>query len=169
MMKFISFANSLNLVSTLASFWRRCFQEAIRLAFRHPVVGTSIVPLLEDGRIVLVCRRDTGRWALPGGMVAWGEDIASTVKRELAEETGLDLLKIRRLVGVYSSPERDSRLHSICVAFVADVRGQLKVQDEFEISEVRAFSPDSLPTFDQMSYDNAEQLQNYLAGLTVLQ
>ena len=153
---------------TKPSFLHRCLQEGIRLAFRHPVLGTSIVPLLEDGRIVLIRRRDTGLWALPGGMVAWGEDIASTVRRELAEETGLNLVKIRRLAGVYSSPERDSRLHSICVAVVADVRGQFKVQDELEVSEVKAFSPNFLPISEELSYDNAEQLENYRLGLTVL-
>ncbi|MGB5770694.1 MAG: NUDIX hydrolase [Crocosphaera sp.] len=154
---------------TSPSFVRRFFQEVIRLAFRHPVLGTSIVPLLEDGSIVLIRRRDTGLWALPGGMVAWGEDIATTVRRELKEETGLNLVKIRRLAGVYSSPERDSRLHSICIAVVADVRGQLKVQDKLEISEVKAFSPDCLPIPEELSYDNAEQLENYRLGLTVLQ
>ncbi|MDJ0731118.1 MAG: NUDIX hydrolase [Crocosphaera sp.] len=150
------------------SFLRRCFLEGIRLAFRHPVLGTSIVPLLEDGRIVLIRRRDTGLWALPGGMVDWGEDIATTVRRELKEETGLNLVKIQRLAGVYSSPERDSRLHSICVAVVADVLGQFQVQDQLEISEVKAFSPNFLPIAEELSYDNAEQLQNYRLGLTVL-
>ncbi len=154
--------------TTKPSFLRRLFLEGIRLAFRHPVLGTSIVPLLEDGRIVLIRRRDTGLWALPGGMVAWGEDIATTVRRELKEETGLNLVKIQRLSGVYSSPERDSRLHSICVAVVADVRGQFQVQDKLEISEVKAFSPNSLPISQELSYDNAEQLQNYRLGLTVL-
>ncbi len=158
----------LNSALTSQNFWRLCFQEVIRLAFRHPVLGTSIIPLLEDGRIVLIRRRDTGLWALPGGMVAWGEDIASTVRRELKEETGLNLGKIRSLAGVYSSPERDSRLHSICVAVVADVFGQSKVQDELEISEVKAFSPNSLPSIEELSYDNAEQLENYRLGLIVL-
>ncbi len=168
MLQSTSKVRSFPFLSTYPNFWRRCFQEGIRLAFRHPVLGTSIVPLLEDGRIVLVRQRDTRLWALPGGMVSWGEDIATTVRRELREETGLNLVKIRRLVGVYSDPERDSRLHSVCVSVVADVRGQLKVQDELEVSEVKAFSPNSLPAIEEMSSDNAEQLQNYRLGLTVL-
>jgi 8-oxo-dGTP pyrophosphatase MutT (NUDIX family) len=57
----------------------------------HPC--TSIIPILPDGRIVLIRRRDNGRWALPGGIVDWGEDIPTTVRRELAEETGLELVK----------------------------------------------------------------------------
>ena len=90
-------------------------QTVLGIIFRHPVTGTSIIPILPDGRIVLVRRRDNGKWALPGGMVNWRQDIPTTVERELAEETGLKLVKIRRLVGVYSAPDRDPRIHSICV------------------------------------------------------
>lgn len=116
----------------------------------------------------MIRRRDTGRWALPGGMVDWREDIPNTVRRELAEETGLDLVKIRGLVGVYSSPARDPRVHSICIVVAADVRGEFNIQDKLEISEVRAFSPDKLPKPDELSYDNGQQLKNYLEGAIAL-
>ncbi|AFY77772.1 ADP-ribose pyrophosphatase [Pleurocapsa sp. PCC 7327] len=140
----------------------------IRSFFRYPIPSTSIVPLLPDGTIVLIRRRDTGHWALPGGMVDWREDISNTVRRELAEETGLNLVKIRGLVGVYSSPDRDPRVHSICVVVAADVRGEFNIQDKLEISEVRAFSPDKLPKADELSYDNGQQLKNYLEGAIAL-
>lgn len=116
----------------------------------------------------MIRRRDTGRWALPGGMVDWREDIPNTVRRELAEETGLNLVKIRGLVGVYSSPDRDPRVHSICVVVAADVRGEFNIQDKLEISEVRAFSLDKLPKPDELSYDNGQQLKNYLEGAIAL-
>lgn len=79
-------------------------QTVLGIIFRHPVTGVSIVPMLPDGQIVLVRRRDNGKWALPGGMVDWGEDISTTALRELKEETGLDMVKLDRLVGVYSAP-----------------------------------------------------------------
>ena len=137
------------------------------LIFHHPVTGTSIIPILDDGRLVLIRRRDTGQWALPGGMVQWGENITSTVRRELAEETGLDLLNIRRLVGVYSSPERDPRVHSICVALAVNVRGSLNVQDQYEINEVQAFNIADIP-LDQLAFDNAQHLKSYIMGQTQL-
>ncbi|NEO28218.1 MAG: NUDIX hydrolase, partial [Kamptonema sp. SIO4C4] len=91
----------------------------IGVIFRHPVTGVTVIPILPDGRIVLVRRQDTGKWGLPGGLVDWGQDIPTTAKRELAEETGLELLEIERLVGVYSSCDRDPRLHSISILLVA--------------------------------------------------
>jgi ADP-ribose pyrophosphatase YjhB (NUDIX family) len=142
-------------------------QTVLGIIFRHPVTGTSIIPILPDGQIVLVRRRDNGKWALPGGMVNWGQDLATTVKRELAEETGLELSEIRRLVGIYSAPDRDPRVHSICVVIEADVQGTMQVQDTLEISEVQAFERSAIPMAD-LSHDHEQQLQDYFSGKTTL-
>lgn len=150
----------------MAHLWHFA-KGALGLIFHHPVTGTSIIPVLDDGRLVLIRRRDTGQWALPGGMVQWGENITTTVRRELAEETGLDLLNVRRLVGVYSSPERDPRVHSICVAIAVNVKGSLEIQDRYEINEVRAFQIEDIP-IDRLAFDNARHLKSYITGETQL-
>jgi ADP-ribose pyrophosphatase/8-oxo-dGTP diphosphatase len=147
-------------------YWQ-FIQTVLGIIFRHPVTGTSIVPILPDGRIVLIRRRDNGQWALPGGMVDWGEEISATIKRELLEETGLELVKIRRLVGVYSSPNRDPRIHSICVVVETEVQGQMGVQDTAEILDVQAFAPSAILQ-EKLSHDHARQLQDCLSGLTTL-
>ena len=146
---------------------KRYVQAALGLIIRHPIAGTSIIPILPDGRIVLIQRRDNGKWSLPGGMVDWGEDIPTSVQRELAEETGLDLIKINRLVGVYSDPERDPRFHSICVVVEADVDGKLQAQDTLEVMDVKAFLPTEIPQ-SSLSHDNDRQLKNYFEGLTTI-
>ena len=140
-------------------------KTVIGIIFRHPILGVTLVPILVDGRLVLIRRRDTGQWGLPGGIVDWGEDITTTARRELAEETGLELVKIRRLIGVYSSPDRDPRLHSIAVTLEVEVRGNLAVGDHLEIYEVSAFEPENLP-LGNLAHDHDRQLQDYLAGVT---
>ncbi|HLO49562.1 MAG TPA: NUDIX hydrolase [Kamptonema sp.] len=142
-------------------------QIVLGIIFRHPITGTSVIPLLPDGKIVLIRRRDNGLWALPGGMVDWGEDIPTAVRRELAEETGLELVKIGRLVGVYSAPDRDPRIHSICVVVEAQVQGEMQIQDTLEVSEVQAFLPTAIPK-GKLSHDHDRQLQDYFNGLTIL-
>lgn len=149
-----------------SNLWR-LVQTILGLIFRHPITGASIIPILPDGRIVLIKRRDDGCWALPGGMVDWGEDIPQTVKRELREETGLELVKITRLVGVYSAPDRDPRIHSICILVEAEVQGEMEIQDTLEALEIEAFPPDSLP-LGKMSHDHTRQLEDYFNGLTTL-
>jgi len=142
-------------------------QTVLGIIFRHPVTGTSIIPILPDGKIVLIRRNDSGKWGLPGGMVNWGQDLTTTVQRELAEETGLELLAIRRLVGIYSAPDRDPRIHSICVVIEADVQGTMNVQDTLEINEVKAFERSAIP-MGSLSHDHDRQLQDYFDGKTTL-
>lgn len=142
-------------------------QTVLGIIFRHPVTGTSIIPVLPNGQIVLIRRRDNGKWGLPGGMVNWGQDLPTTLCRELKEETGLDLIEIRRLVGVYSAPDRDPRIHSICVVVEAEVQGTMEVKDTVEISEVKAFDRSAIP-IGELSHDHDRQLQDYFDGKTVL-
>lgn len=145
----------------------RPVRTLLGLLLRRPIVGTSVIPLLSDGRIVLVRRRDSGLWGLPGGIVDWDEDVAAAAKRELNEETGLTLTAIRRLVGVYSGADRDPRFHSVCVALEADVEGTFKIFDQDEVLEVKAFYRQDLPS-EKLAHDHAQQLQDYFAGRTVL-
>jgi len=150
----------------MSSLWK-LIQSVFGLVFRHPITGTSIIPVLPDGRIVLIQRRDNGKWGLPGGMVEWGETIESTIHRELLEETGLKITQIQRLVGVYSAPDRDRRFHSICVAIAVDVSGETVIQDTIEIQGVKAFHRQDLP-FGQLSADNDRHLNDYFANATTL-
>ncbi len=142
-------------------------QTVLGILFHHPIAGTTIIPILPDGRIVLIRRRDTGQWGLPGGIVNWGEDIPLTVERELAEETGLELVKICRLVGVYSAPDRDPRVHSISVVVEVEAQGTMEVRDTLEISEIQAFAIESLPK-GHLSHDHDRQLKDYLDGVTTI-
>lgn len=146
---------------------RKFILSVLKVIFHHPVLGISLVPILPDGRIVLAYRRDTQQWSLPGGMVDWGESIIETTKRELKEETGLNLVKIKRLVGVYSSPLRDPRLHSICIAIAIEVTGNIVIEDTLEITNVKAFNLDDIPR-GQLAHDHDRHLTDYLENKTTI-
>ena len=55
-----------------------------------PIV-TRVDPQSGAVELLAIQRKDSGQWALPGGMVDDGEDIFNTVARELFEETGVVL------------------------------------------------------------------------------
>lgn len=77
-----------------------------------------------DGVIhVLLVRRSkpphAGQWALPGGHVGPGEDTVTAARRELHEETGIDVDPGHLSpVGVYSAPGRDPRGRYVSFAYV---------------------------------------------------
>lgn len=60
---------------------------------RNPLVGVGGV-VIDRGRALLIRRGSEplkGEWSIPGGMVELGEELAEGVRRELKEETGLDV------------------------------------------------------------------------------
>ncbi|MCK9913893.1 MULTISPECIES: NUDIX hydrolase [Microbacterium] len=70
----------------------------------NSVVPSTTCAVVDDqGRIVLVHRKDNGLWALPGGGMELGESIEDCAVREVKEETGLDV-ELTGLVGVYTNP-----------------------------------------------------------------
>lgn len=145
----------------------RYLRTAARLLLRRPIPSVAVVPLLPDGRVVLARRVDDDRWVTPGGMIDWGEDVEGAVRRELEEETGLRLVAIRRLLGVYSTPRRDPRVHAIAITVVAEVEGEPEIRDPLEVSEIRAFTPDELP-WGYTAHDTEQQLRDFLEGRTVV-
>src|ERR1700730_19414397 len=90
-------------------------KEAARHILRRRVIGVAIAARTEDGRWLLVRRTDLGQWALAGGTLEWGETLRTSISRELAEEAGVDRCEIVRLVGVFSRPDRDPRLHAVTI------------------------------------------------------
>ena len=100
-----------------------------------------------DGRVLLVRRGDTGTWALPGGTLEWGEQLADALPREIAEETGATWVSMGRVTGVYSRPDRDPRFHAVTVCVLGEVAEPVRgPSNPLEIREARLFAPDEIPT-----------------------
>lgn len=138
-------------------------KEAARHVLRHPVVGVVAVARTKEGKVVLIRRRDTGKWALPGGTVEWGETLSQCVRRELREEAGVEVIQTGELHGVYSRPERDFRFHAITVVVNARVTEPIHLpKNPLEIVEVGTFTPEELPA--PLSHDMDDMLANTLAG-----
>jgi 8-oxo-dGTP diphosphatase len=70
----------------------------------HSVSVAGIV-MRDDGRVLVVQRRDNGRWEPPGGVLELAETFEEGVRREVAEETGVDV-EVERLTGVYKNVTR---------------------------------------------------------------
>jgi len=93
-----------------------------------PALTVDCVIYDPQGRVLLIRRKNQpfkGAYALPGGFVDIGETVEAGCRREVREETGLDVEDLR-LVGVYSDPARDPRGHTASAAFLALLEEEVK-------------------------------------------
>jgi len=65
-------------------------------------VSVAAVVIDDDGRCLLVRRRDNGKWEPPGGILERAEGIEDGLRREIWEETGLNI-EPGPLTGVYKN------------------------------------------------------------------
>jgi 8-oxo-dGTP diphosphatase len=63
-----------------------------------------------------------GMWAIPGGFKRPDETLDEAARRELAEETGVDVASLLTQFGAYGDPGRDPRMNVVTVAYLAVLR-----------------------------------------------
>jgi 8-oxo-dGTP diphosphatase len=71
---------------------------------RHSVSVAGVITD-DQGRTLLIQRRDNQRWEPPGGILELDESIEDGLRREVREETGLDV-EPAGLTGVYKNMQR---------------------------------------------------------------
>ncbi|MFB3922469.1 MAG: NUDIX hydrolase [Terriglobia bacterium] len=93
----------------------------------QPLVGVGGA-VIHRGRVLLVLRGSEplkGEWSLPGGLIEVGEELPDAVRRELKEETGLDVQPVEILT-VFDRIFRHGRrvrYHFVIVDFACRLKG----------------------------------------------
>jgi len=109
--------------------------------FYDPKVAAVVVSSLSD--MVLMVRRGVqpalGQWSFPSGYVDRSEAVEDAARREVMEETGLDI-RLTRMIGVYSSTGSPV----ILVVFDGVVTGG-QARAGFDVQEVGRFHKNDLP------------------------
>lgn len=119
--------------------------------------GGARAIIIEDDRVLLVKQRHEGRdiWMLPGGTVDENEDSRQAAKREVKEETGLEV-EIGKLI--WHIEEVSARGQRFVNFFLAKkTGGELIVgkdpemrEEEQVIEEVRFVSKEEMQTFENI-------------------
>ena len=121
--------------------------DTTREYIRHPG-AVAIVPVLADGRVVLVkqCRYPLGTllWEIPAGKLDHGEaeDADECARRELSEETGYEAEHWQRLVSIATTPGFSDEIIHLYKAWGLKQYAQHTDEDEF--IGVEAFTPEQL-------------------------
>lgn len=98
--------------------------------------------VLRDGAVLLVRHTHDRRWSLPGGGVKRGETFDEAARREVREETGLELSDVQ-LFHLYRS-EAEGKRDRIAL-FVAESHAGAPRAASWEIAEARFVALDALP------------------------
>lgn len=102
----------------------------------------------KNGEVLLQKRADCNKWGFPGGAIELGETPEMAAKREVKEETGLDI-EVQKLIGIYTDSDvvypNGDKAHSICICYEMSVVGGELVCDKDETLELEFFSLNDMP------------------------
>lgn len=125
--------------------------------YRNPVPTVDVIIEIDGQGIILIKRKNPPPgWALPGGFVDYGETLEDAAIREALEETSLNVT-LQELSGVYSSPDRDPRQHTISTVFIATASGTPRARDD--AADIGIFSEENIPKI--LAFDHEKILADY--------
>lgn len=144
----------LNLLFQVVSVIRRGYW----FIFRPVTVGVKIVSINSDDQVLLVKNRYDRYWYLPGGGVKRGETLFDCARREMREEVGVEVDKLK-VLGVYSNFREYKNDHIILLC--ADIKDQ-KITKGLEIDQFKFFDFKVLPI--DVSPATRRRLEEYQTG-----
>ena len=122
--------------------------------YDNPAPTASAVVVDPEGRILLARRGADparGMWDLPGGFVESGEQPDQTVRRELLEESGLEI-ELTGLLGIWADRYGDGP-HTLNIHYAARPSGGALVAGS-DVAELVWTAPQELPPASDMAFEN---------------
>ena len=123
-----------------------------QLKKQNPQVAIGAV-VINEGRVLLVRRKNPpsqNLWAIPGGRVKHGESLVDAVKREIMEETGINV-EVGEAVHVFdiieSNKAKDELIHYVIIDYQAKyISGKIKAGgDALDVRWVTADEINQIP------------------------
>lgn len=110
----------------------------------------------ENNKYVLLIQRKNepfkSQWALPGGFVEEDEDLETAARRELKEETGMDLESCEQLF-TFGKPGRDPRGRTISIVYAGLATKSTEPKAADDAKDARWFPIEKLP---KLAFDHTE-------------
>ena len=143
-------------------------KEIRKYVGHSPIMVTAAMCIIydKDKGILLEKRTDNGMWCVPGGALELGETLEEGLRREVKEETSLDIFNPKLFdvkAGVHMVyPNKDEVYYTDVVYEINEYAGELKPDTE---SEVLVWTPiDKLP--DNIMPTQIEYIEKFINSLT---
>jgi 8-oxo-dGTP diphosphatase len=134
---------------------------------KRPKIGIGIMIENKKGELLLGLRHGShgeGEWCFPGGHVEFGESLEEAIRREVREETDMEVGKIE-LISVADEMRyiaTDGK-HFVNIGFKAEyIGGEPKLKEPHKYKEWQWYKPNELPP--NLLEGVVLMLKNYQAG-----
>jgi ADP-ribose pyrophosphatase YjhB (NUDIX family) len=124
--------------------WRTRAMHVVFLLQRPMTLGVRGIVVDDEDRVLLVRHSYVPGWHFPGGGVERGEDVLTSLKRELQEEANVVLTGAPSLHGIFHQASGAGRDHVVVYVVRAFVQTGPRAPDR-EIREARFFARGALP------------------------
>ena len=132
--------------------------------YPRPSVCVDIIVLskIEEKIFILLIERKhppfENYWALPGGFVEMNETLEQSALRELLEETGLQLKKLKQFAA-YGDPGRDPRGRTVSIIYYAFIEKQINPIAGDDASKAKWIKIEELPA---LAFDHKKIIEDFL-------
>ncbi len=114
----------------------------------RPKVGLGVM-VIKEGKILLGKRKNShgeGAWSYPGGHLEYGESWEECAKREVSEETGIEINNLRFATATNDIFEKEQR-HYVTIFILADHSGgEVKLMEPDKCEQWQWFEWEKLPS-----------------------
>jgi 8-oxo-dGTP diphosphatase len=113
---------------------------------RSPICTAGI--FMRDGKVLLGLRnyktqqyKDGDFWTTPGGRCDEGEDIETTLRREVEEEIGIKNFDIKKELGTVPGAKEGDEVH----VFICETDEEAELMEPEKFTEWKWFLPNEIP------------------------
>lgn len=132
---------------------------------RPLILPGAVVLLVNENNELLLQHRKDGYWGVPGGLMELGESLEDTAKREVKEETGLEVGEME-LLDVLSGPDyflelpNGDEIYSVTAVYLTfESKGMIEI-DKTESIDLQYFNINQLP--EGLNEANRSYIEVYL-------
>jgi ADP-ribose pyrophosphatase YjhB (NUDIX family) len=142
------------------------FKDGGQVKLRHAAIKVIIT---KNNQVFLIKRNPTSvirpnKWDLPGGFLDHGERLLEGVKREVGEETGLELVN-PRLFLINDKPDKKNEIHqNIDFIYVSEATGTPEINLNENIAG-EWFDMKNLPDESEFAFDHDMVIKEYMNWL----